>query len=304
MAKTETDYILRSSDYTPKEPSSLPSVSLCIPTLNDGETLDRSLSSMRQLDYPSLEIIVIDGHSDDETVAIAEEYADTVIFDDNNYGSACQQGFKESSGEIVGLFDGDIYFPHSSWLKNAVGYFKCGDRVSTVWPKNVAPPESGALTKLYFNHWQIIMDNRMETGRGYFGGGNALFDRNALEEIGGIDSSVHWGADFDWAKRLHESGYQVVYLEDPVQHHTMRTWNQFYSKQFSGAETFSKKGFGLMGMSIYDAMYEQYVLGSLGMARGLLSDQDPAWLLYPPYMLLRSIAYGSTFFRNILGDVV
>lgn len=302
MTTNDSSYIIHADDCDVTEPESYPSVTFCIPTLNDGETLDRSLASMRNLDYPELEILVIDGHSTDDTIEIAEEYADEILYDENNYGSACQKGFLNSESEIVGLFDGDIYFPDEGWLKDAVAYFECGEDVSTVWPKNEAPPNSGLLTELYFNHWQIIMDDRMENERGYFGGGNALFSRDAFEVIGGIDSSVHWGADFDWAKRLHQEGYRVVYLEDAIYHHTMRDWGQFYSKQFSGAETFSQKGFGLMGMTLTDVMFEQYILGFRGMISGLVRERDFSWSLFPMYIFLRSLAYGFTFIRNQLRD--
>lgn len=298
MSPDTSEYVIRSSDCDVEEIGALPTVSLCIPTLNDGDTLERSLSSMRALDYPNLEIIVIDGHSEDDTVEIAERFADKVIYDDNNYGSACQRGFQVSSGEIVGLFDGDIYFPNEGWLMKAVEYFDCGDNVSTVWPQNVAPPESGLLTHLYFDHWKLIIEHRVKNERSYFGGGNSLFLRSALEDIGGINDDIHWGADFDWAQRLYESGYQVVYFEDPVYHHTMRDWSQFYSKQFSGAETFSQRGFGLLGMDISDVLYEQYVLGLWGMIRGLFKEREISWALFPVYIVLRSLAYGYTFIRS------
>jgi len=43
--------------------NNLPKVSFCIPTLNNEDTIGECLSSIVNQDYPSIEIIIVDGHS-------------------------------------------------------------------------------------------------------------------------------------------------------------------------------------------------------------------------------------------------
>lgn len=312
MNQAET--IGRPADYVVKDPNESelsasvvdmaepPRVSFCIPTLNDVETLEYSLRRIRAQDYPDIEIVVVDGGSDDGTIEIAQAYADMVKTDDGLLGSARATGVQESTGEILALFDGDIYLPHDRWLHRAVAQFNFADDVSTVWPRNVAPPNAPPLTRLYFAHWDRIMNHRIASGKGYVGGGNALFRRDYLNSIGGISRDLHWGEDFDWARRLAEAGYRVVYHTDPIQHDTMRSLHTFAMKQLLGAETFTRTGFGLMGLSLTDVVYEQYALGLTGMATGLLRDREPAWLLYPPYIAIRTAAYGIGHIQRLLGD--
>ena len=52
----------------------LPFVSLIIPTLNEEEYLDQTITSLLSNDYPDnkLEILIIDGLSTDNTLAIAK----------------------------------------------------------------------------------------------------------------------------------------------------------------------------------------------------------------------------------------
>lgn len=46
-------------------------VSIVIPTFNEATSLERTLRQLSLLDPPALEILVVDGGSEDETVAIA-----------------------------------------------------------------------------------------------------------------------------------------------------------------------------------------------------------------------------------------
>lgn len=278
-----------------------PQVSFCVPTLNDAETLETTLQSVRAQSYPTIEVVVVDGGSDDGTREIAARLADTVVTDEGLLGRARQTGVENSSGEVIALFDGDVVLPHEEWLAAAVRRFDYDESVSTVWPRNVAPPDAPPLTRLYFEHWELMMERRMRTGRGYLGGGNSLFRRDHLEAVGGVSRDLHWGEDFDWAKRLAEAGYSVVYHRDPVYHDTMRSLGEFMRKQFVGAETFTDTGFGLMGLTLGDVLYEQYALGLYGMVRGLLLDREPAWLLYPPYIGTRTLAYGKALVERRLG---
>jgi glycosyltransferase involved in cell wall biosynthesis len=40
--------------------------------------------------YPHIEIIIVDGYSDDDTINIAKNLLITLFFDNGTYGSACQ----------------------------------------------------------------------------------------------------------------------------------------------------------------------------------------------------------------------
>ena len=56
-------------------------VSIIIPTKNNGDILEKSLASIKNLDYPKdkIEVIIVDGHSTDDTVEIAKKYGCKVV---------------------------------------------------------------------------------------------------------------------------------------------------------------------------------------------------------------------------------
>lgn len=278
--------------------NNLPRVSFCIPTFNNEDTLENCLASINNQEYPDVEIVIVDGHSNDKTIEIAKRYTSKIYFDDGKLGSARQTSVEHSTGQIVALFDSDIIIPHKKWLVNAIRYFNYNNKISTVWPMNNPPPNSSITAKFFFNQWKIIMDDRIEKGRGVFGGGNALFIKKYLEEIGGIDKSLHWGEDFDWAQKLKHLGCQVVIIEDPLYHDTMRSLGKFVRKQFTGAKTFTVTGFQLMGLTSKDIFYEQFVLGAKYMIKGLIKDKDVSWFLFPLFVLIRSTVYSYLYIKN------
>jgi glycosyltransferase involved in cell wall biosynthesis len=279
----------------------LPKVSFCIPTFNSEETIERCLSSIISQNYPYLEIIIVDGYSTDNTVNIVKKFTDKIFFEKGLVGFARQKSIQEADGEIVAVFDSDIIIPHENWLRNAVKYFNYRNNVSTVWPLLVAPPNASKIAKLYqTNLHKILIYNRMKNNKGLFGGGTSLIVRKYLIEIGGINTSLHWGEDFDWAKKLKDNGYSVVFISDPIYHDTMRTLQQFYTKQFAGAKTFTQTGFGIMGLSIKDIFYEIFFLGCKGMVHGLIIERDTSWLYYPVFVFIRILAYSSLFIKNTL----
>jgi glycosyltransferase involved in cell wall biosynthesis len=304
LDETENDdyiYVASSSSklkHNNVDLNNLPKVSFCIPTLNNEDTLDRCLSSIIEQEYPYIEIIIVDGCSKDRTVEIAKKYTDKIFYDKGTLGSARQTTVEKSSGEILAIFDSDIYIPHKKWLINAVKCFNYTDKVSTVWPVNIAPPGGSLTVRLYFNHWKLIIEDRINKKRGLYGGGNSLFSRKYIEQIGGIRRDIHWGEDFDWAQKLKDIVCKVVYIQDPLYHDTMQSLNEFTRKQFTGAKTFTVTGFGLMALSFSDVIYEQVVLGIKGMIKGLIVKRDISWLLFPLFLVIRVFAYLYTYFEN------
>ena len=165
----------------------------------------------------------------------------------------------------------------------------------------MAPPDSTRFARLYqTNFFKLVVENRIQKGISYFGGGNALFLRKCFKEIGGVNTKLHWGEDFDWAMKLKNRGYKVVFIHDPLYHNTMRTLKQFYRKQFDGAEIFIQSGFGLMGLSKKEVFYENFILGFKGMAYGLIIERDAAWIYYPVMLFIRTFAYSIILCKSIV----
>ena len=107
-----------------------PMVSIIIPVKNEEDTVKNCLDSILRIDYPSKEIIVVEGVSKDRTSLIIQEYRDkvTILKEEPKPSSwvgkswACHQGFLKSTGEILLFTDSDTLHSSDS-LKRSVNYF-------------------------------------------------------------------------------------------------------------------------------------------------------------------------------------
>jgi glycosyltransferase involved in cell wall biosynthesis len=96
--------------------SSLPKISVVIGTLNRAHFLKRMLDNLFQDDYPNLEVIVIDGASQDNTVELLKSYGNRISKwksepDPGEY-FAYNKGLQMATGEIIKpMTDDDVLRP-------------------------------------------------------------------------------------------------------------------------------------------------------------------------------------------------
>jgi glycosyltransferase involved in cell wall biosynthesis len=275
----------------PVDPAAAPLVSFCIPTKNRERTIAACLESIRAQDYPRVEIVVVDNGSTDRTAEIARRYADVVDRSDLPLGAVRQRSIDLSSGAVLALFDDDIVIPHARWLAQAVAAFQLDQRASTVWPVLIPPDSAGWVTRCFFDLNEAIFLARRRRPSAIFGGGNSLFLRAALDQIGGFDTSIGFGEDFDLAGRLKAAGFSVVLHQDTLIHDTMFSLPELYRKQQWGAGSVATHGIENLGQSYSDAFYEQYLVGLRAMLKGLLVEHKPWWLAYPLLVGAKTIPY-------------
>jgi glycosyltransferase involved in cell wall biosynthesis len=113
-------------------PAEWPRVSVLVPARNEEDTLFVAVQSLLQVDYPDLEIILINDRSTDRTGEVAERLAqldprirriDIEQLPEGWLGKvhALQQGVRASRGEWLLFTDADIHFAPQA-LKKAVAY--------------------------------------------------------------------------------------------------------------------------------------------------------------------------------------
>ncbi|HMK30943.1 MAG TPA: glycosyltransferase [Terriglobales bacterium] len=96
-----------------------PLVSVIMAVRNGDRFLPAAIESVRQQDYRPLEVIVVDGHSTDNTAAIARSYRDLRYVPQVNRGvaDAWNLGIETARGEFVAfLSHDDLWLPHKLHL--------------------------------------------------------------------------------------------------------------------------------------------------------------------------------------------
>lgn len=107
--------------------SNLPTISVILPTYNAAGILGICLEKISQQDYPKekVEIVVGDGGSDDNTVAIAKKFGAKVYPNPQKtgeHGKAVAIG--KATGEILALIDSDNILPDRNYFKRLVEPFQ------------------------------------------------------------------------------------------------------------------------------------------------------------------------------------
>lgn len=175
-----------------------PKVSIIVPVMDEEDTIDLCLKSLVTLDYPSIEVLVIDGGSKDGTGGILQMYSDRVTvlsegaLPDGWIGKnwACHQGYLRAKGEILLFTDGDTAHSVDS-LKRSVSLLLTGgvDMVS-LYPKlltrsfgeRLMTPLIAFLIFVYTGGDGVNDD---ASGRHIANGQYILTKRSVYEKIGG-----------------------------------------------------------------------------------------------------------------------
>ncbi len=87
-----------------------PLVSVVIPCYNGAEFLPEAIDSVLAQSYPSVEIIVVNDGSTDDTARVLDRYADrvTALHQPNGgLASARNRGLRSAKGDFIALFDAD-----------------------------------------------------------------------------------------------------------------------------------------------------------------------------------------------------
>ncbi|MCC6600774.1 MAG: glycosyltransferase [Crocinitomicaceae bacterium] len=103
-------------------------VSIITVAFNSASTIEDTIRSVVSQDYPSIEYIIIDGASTDETLPIIEKYREkitTVVSErDDGIYDAMNKGIQCATGDIVGILNSDDFYADQKVISDMVALFK------------------------------------------------------------------------------------------------------------------------------------------------------------------------------------
>jgi glycosyltransferase involved in cell wall biosynthesis len=186
-----------------------PTVSVIIPAYNRAHLVGRAIQSVLSQAYRSLEVIVVDDGSTDNTEEIVTDFDDERIkyirHDQNRGGAAARNtGIAFAAGEYIAFLDSD-----DAWLPDKLGkqvkaFEESDPQVGVIYTgcsvlsqngealvDYKAPRLRGEVLK------KLLVSNRIVAG-----GSSALVKREHVQEIGGFDESLASCQDWDLWLRL------------------------------------------------------------------------------------------------------
>lgn len=180
---------------------------MIIPTLQEEKYVATTLLKLTKV-KPKIEVVVVDGGSEDNTAKIARGFTDKVYeIKDRGIAKARNYGAKRSNGDILLFLDADVILPND-FAEELIEIFKdprvVGATCSTM---PLRPKLAEALFFTYLN-LMIRISCSLPYARFKWQSRGEFFAvrRSVFEKIGGFNESLPATEDYDLSCRLSEIG--------------------------------------------------------------------------------------------------
>jgi glycosyltransferase involved in cell wall biosynthesis len=167
-----------------------PFISIIIPVYNGATTLRTCLDSVFQSSYPNFECIVVDDHSTDDSVAIAESYRTKIIQSPVQGGaaSARNRGAETAQGDVLLFVDADVeIYPDS--LDIVAEAFAQNLNISAIFGSYDDKPGCSNFFSQYKNLFHHYIHQTSREDASTFWSGCGAIKKEVFFEIGKFDET-------------------------------------------------------------------------------------------------------------------
>jgi glycosyltransferase involved in cell wall biosynthesis len=198
-----------------------PTVSVIIPTLQEEAYIEKILSRLKKL-LPPVEVIVVDGGSNDKTVEIAKRFTDKVyMVKKRGIASGKNYGAKQADGDLLIFLDTDVVFP-LDFVEKTRKVFEDPTVVGATC--NIMPSQFklGATSFFYlYNRLLRVFARIKPHSRGEF----FAVRKNVFMHAKGFDETMPCLEDHELAYRLSQLG-RFVFISNLTVYESLRRFRK------------------------------------------------------------------------------
>lgn len=208
-----------------------PRCSIVIRAFNEEKHIGKLLQGIASQTEKSVQIILVDSGSTDDTVAIARSHgADLVHIKPGQFtfGRSLNMGIEAAKADIVVIASAHVYPVYPDWLEKMLEPFE-DEKVALVYGK-----QSGCETSKYselqvFHHWYPdVSDPDQQTP--FCNNANSAIRRDLWQQMH-YDEALTGLEDLAWAKWVKGLGYKIAYsAEAEIVHVHQETWRGVYNR--------------------------------------------------------------------------
>lgn len=180
-------------------------ISIITVSYNSAATIRDTIESVLRQSHQNIEHIIVDGASNDGTVAILEEYQDriakVVSEPDKGLYDAMNKGIAMATGDVIGILNSDDFFETEQALEAVVRAFEASPNAQLAFGDIVfvEDPDLATITRHYsaahFQPWKLRF-GWMPPHPGTF------IRREAYELVGQYSTQYRISSDYDIFVRL------------------------------------------------------------------------------------------------------
>src|SRR5450631_4262678 len=191
-----------------------PSISVVVPSYQQGSFLEETIRSVLLQGYPKLELLVMDGGSSDETIEIIRRYekwiAGWVSEPDGGQSAAINKGWRRSRGELLTwLNSDDLLLP--GWAGATAQTMVAEPDIDLVYC-DVQVIDRESLPIWLFAGAPVSIERFVVYWKGAFAQQGFLMRRRALDACGLVDEQLHFAMDAEYWLRLLTAGRRFLHL--------------------------------------------------------------------------------------------
>ena len=186
-------------------PEYYPTLTLLIPLRNEQENIPLLISQIKQIAYPDFQVILIDDHSEDQTLDLLKTLNDASpkihIVKNNGVGkkAAIETGIKNAKNELILCTDADCTWG-SNWLSRMVKPFQ-NPKIQLVAGPVISRTKQGLLESFQQLEWiSILMVSNFAIKKSnpiMCSAANLCYRKSAFEKVNGYAGNEHFASGDD-----------------------------------------------------------------------------------------------------------
>lgn len=187
-------------------------ISVVVRTKNEERWIGRCLRAIAGQAGPDFEIIVVDNASTDGTLEIVRRFdARLVEIPDEafTFGRSLNVGIAAARGDLVALVSGHCIPTTDRWLYRLWRNFQLDPAVAGAYGKQEPLPDTNSLDKRDLLT-VFGQERRVQEKDYFFHNANSMIRRSVWERIP-FDEEIAGVEDRDWARRVLDEGYKLIY---------------------------------------------------------------------------------------------
>lgn len=214
----------------------LPLVSIITINYDETESTLELIASLQEIQYPAVEIIVVDNASPESPLAIQEEFPGVILIQNGKnmgFAAANNQGIRRASGKYILLLNNDVVVT-PDFLEPMVQKLESNPEIGAISPKIRFYNEPNLIQYAGYTPMNLVtMRNhaigyRQEDNGQYNQSRSTAFAHGAammlpisvIREIGMMSEMYFlYYEELDWSYRIRKAGYKIWYQAESMIHH-------------------------------------------------------------------------------------